>query len=131
MTFSTTDNAPSLSAPSRWLASELAALLSTPQLSPNSFSPHVPPSEAAAAADLFSARFNDIFIRHARGLVGGREVDREELKHTLLVLQQVWGNASACRFADCELHRRIEGFHVSSFRCIFMEVCVRREDQFC
>ena len=56
-----------------------------------------------------------MFVRHARGLVGGKEVDLEELKRTLLALQKKW-NPSECRYENCEsLHRRIEGFHVGIF----------------
>ena len=61
--------------------------------------------------DPFTTRFDHMFMRHARGLVGGREVDRNELMRTLLALQKSW-NPSACTYVNCELHYRIEGFHV-------------------
>ena len=83
-----------LSAPSKWLAEELSQLLS--------------------ATDLFNARFDVVFVRHARGLVGGREVDRDELMQTFLALQKSW-NPSDCTYLSCDLHRRIEGFHVCLF----------------
>ena len=102
-----------LSAPSQWLANELTALLSSPHtvaLPPHDITNS--PYQAAGHADPFSARFNDMFLRHARGIVGGREVDREELKRALLALKKRW-NPSQVRYEDCEsLHRRIEGFHV-------------------
>lgn len=96
----------SLSAPSAWLATELSALLSA--AADAASAPHAaPPRE-----DAFSSRFDGVFVRHARGLVGGREVDREGLKQALLALQKRWSPAQ-CRYEDCEsLHRRIDGFHV-------------------
>ncbi|GJF00103.1 hypothetical protein PsYK624_163820 [Phanerochaete sordida] len=95
----------SLSAPSQWLANALTALLSAPHAGPP---PHgAPPADA----DAFAAVFNRVFVRHARGLVGGREVDRDELMRALLALQAAWRPAR-CAYADCEsLHRRIDGFH--------------------
>lgn len=102
----------SLSAPSQWLANELSSLLS----SPHTVAPHeiTNSQNGAGAADPFSTRFNNMFVRHARGLIGSREVDLEELKRTLLALQKKW-NPSDCRYEDCEsLHRRIEGFHVGT-----------------
>jgi len=101
----------SLSAPSQWLANEFTSLLSAPNHA-------APPHDVTnaqqlpdGAGDAFSAAFNRMFVRHARGLVGGREVDREELKRALLALQKRWSLAQ-CRYADCEsLHRRIDGFH--------------------
>ncbi|KAI0093461.1 hypothetical protein BDY19DRAFT_923813 [Irpex rosettiformis] len=100
----------SLSAPSRWLASELATLLSTePQQGKTAVQMNDTMDE-----DLFTARFDNVFMRHARGLVSGKEVDREELKRMLLVLQKRW-NATDVRYGSCDLHRRIEGFHVSPF----------------
>lgn len=98
----------SLSAPSRWLASELATLLSTPQ---QGNLPEVAPTQVGEV-DHFTSRFDNVFLRHARGLVSGKEVDREELKQTLLILQKRW-NASNVRYVNCELHYRIDGFHVS------------------
>lgn len=88
----------SVSAPAQWLADELAALLSAPH---------------ALAPELFNTRFNAIFMRHARGLVGGREVDREGLKQSLLALQKNWDAAQLPKYADTTLHRHIDGFHVS------------------
>ncbi|KAI0812272.1 hypothetical protein BC629DRAFT_928832 [Irpex lacteus] len=96
----------SLSAPSRWLASELATLLSTPQ---QGSLPAVA-SAQVEEVDHFTSRFDNVFLRHARGLVSGKEVDREELKQTLLILQKRW-NASNVRYVNCELHYRIDGFH--------------------
>ena len=101
----------SLSAPSQWLANALTALLSAPH--------HAAPHDVtnAPAGDAFSTAFNAVFVRHARGLVAGREVDREGLKRALLALQQRWTPA-ACSYADCEgLHRRIDGFHVRVAAC--------------
>ncbi|PSR84410.1 hypothetical protein PHLCEN_2v5447 [Hermanssonia centrifuga] len=103
-------SAPSnLSAPAKWLADELSALLSSPY--------PIGGLQVAdsGSTDPFSARFNGLFMRHARGIVGGREVDREELKQILLALQTKWPSGSeGFTFEDCiELHRRIDGFHVS------------------
>ena len=96
----------SLSAPAKWLANELSALLA---------SPHAVAVAAVApgTADAFSTRFNSIFMRHARGLVGGREVDLEGLKESLLALQKSWNAAAEHRYEDTALHHRIDGFHVS------------------
>ncbi|KAI0344534.1 hypothetical protein BDW22DRAFT_1354613 [Trametopsis cervina] len=98
----------SLSAPSKWLADELATLLSTPHSSESAQMDGM--SVEDDPVDLFTTRFNHVFIRHARGLVLGKEVDREQLKQTLLALQKRW-NASDCRYDNCDLHRRIDGFH--------------------
>lgn len=101
----------SLSAPSQWLANEFTLLLSAA----HSTAPHDVTNaqqQPGGGGDAFSAVFNSMFVRHARGLVGGREVDREELKQALLALQKKW-NPTKCQYADCEsLHRRIDGFHV-------------------
>jgi hypothetical protein len=107
----------SLNAPAQWLANELATLLSTPH---SNLPGHVDDVQIADdPVDLFTTRFNHVFIRHARGLVSGKEVGREELKQTLLVLQKRW-NASDCRYVSCELHYRIDGFHVSlPYSCKF------------
>ena len=104
-----------LSAPSRWLASELATLLSTPQNknSEDATATVIQVHDDEVTMDLFTTRFDTVFMRHARGLVSGKEVDREGLKRTLLVLQKRW-NAANVRYVSCELHYRIEGFHVSS-----------------
>lgn len=100
-----------LSAPSKWLADALTSLLSTPHANPAAMNMDL--GGLDASSDPFDTRFNDVFMRHARGLVGGREVDREELKNTLRALQAKW-DASACRYEDCAaLHRKIDGFHVS------------------
>ena len=97
-----------LSAPSQWLADELTTLLS----SPHTAAPHDITNAPPAGGDPFSTRFNQMFVRHARGLVGGREVDREELKRALLALQKKW-NPTKCQYTDLQsLHRRIDGFHV-------------------
>lgn len=98
-----------LSAPSKWLAEEISLLLSTPHVTMLPHSGGVPVE--SDSPDLFSTRFNHIFMRHARGLVGGKEVDRVELMQTLLALQKRW-SAADCTYHDCELHHRIEGFHV-------------------
>ena len=103
-----------LSAPSQWLADELTTLLS----SPHTAAPHDITNAPPAGGDPFSTRFNQMFVRHARGLVGGREVDLAELKRTLLALQQKW-NPTQCRYENCEeLHRRIDGFHVRTSLCV-------------
>ena len=57
-------------------------------------------------------------MRHARGLVSGREVDREGLKQSLLALQKHWSVKAEHRFEDIALHHRIEGFHVSKATCV-------------
>ncbi|KAI0693015.1 hypothetical protein BC835DRAFT_1355121 [Cytidiella melzeri] len=102
----------SLNAPAQWLANELNALLSAPTVVvEDGPGPEVAASEEDQdPADLFTTRFEHVFMRHARGLVGGREVDREELKKTLMVLRKRW-NASDCRWMSCKLHYSIEGFH--------------------
>lgn len=88
----------SISAPAKWLADELSTLLS---------------STHALSPETFNTRFNSIFMRHARGLVGGREVDREGLRQSLLALQKNWDASQQPKFADTVLHHRIDGFHVS------------------
>ena len=98
-----------LSAPSQWLANELTALLSAPNLQYSSGGGG--DSRGGGGGD-FSSRFDSMFLRHARGLIGEREVDGEELKRSLLALQKRWDPAH-CRYENCEeLHHRIDGFHV-------------------
>lgn len=98
-----------LSAPSKWLAEELSLLLSAPHVSIQSHIGGL--AGGPGPVDLFTTRFNHLFMRHARGLVGEKEVDRDQLMHALLALQKRW-NPTDCTYFNCELHRRIEGFHV-------------------
>ena len=90
------------SAPAKWLANELGALLASPHL-----------ATSAGGADAFTTRFNAIFMRHARGLVADRELDREGLKQSLLALKKYWDPKKEPRVEDIVLHRCIDGFHVS------------------
>ena len=111
-----------LSAPSQWLANELTSLLSTPHADGISRAPHLDAAPPGPGED-FSSRFDSMFMRHARGLIGEREVDCEELKRSLRALQQKW-NPMQCRYENCEsLHRRIEGFHVGTAREPSASVC--------
>ncbi|KAI0093435.1 hypothetical protein BDY19DRAFT_425705 [Irpex rosettiformis] len=66
---------------SRWLAMELAALLSAPH-------PGVP--SESGPADLFNIRFDQMFEQSAHGMVCGREVNRYELKEAILTLKSKW-----------------------------------------
>lgn len=101
-----------LSAPAKWLANELSTLLSSPHITTPSHLGGL--HHAPGPVDLFNTRFNSMFMRHARGLVGGREVDREGLKESLLALQKRWNAVEGDhKFEDVVLHRRIDGFHVS------------------
>ena len=60
-------------------------------------------------------------MRHARGLVADRELDREGLKQSLLALKKYWDPKKEPRVEDIVLHRCIDGFHVSH-PCIEGEV---------
>lgn len=67
---------------------------------------------APGPVDLFSTKFNQMFMPDARGFVGGQEVDRDQLKETLLGLQRRW-NAAEASCAACEVHpTHITEFHV-------------------
>ena len=45
--------------------------------------------------DLFSTRFANMFTQDATGVVGGKEVDKEGLKQSLLAWQKKWNQDTA------------------------------------
>ena len=98
-----------------WLQQQLTTLLASPYI--HFSNPPLPGGRRLGHGpiDLFSTRFNAMFMRHARGLVGGREVDREGLKQSLLAMQKSWNAAQDHAYEDTALHHRIDGFHV---RCL-------------
>ncbi|OSD01104.1 hypothetical protein PYCCODRAFT_545636 [Trametes coccinea BRFM310] len=101
----TSSTAPAHPAPStpEFLQERLAALLASPHI----HFPNPPPPALRGIrmghgpVDLFSTRFANWFAQDVRGVVGGREVDREGLKEALLALQRKWDGGSA-RFVPRE-----------------------------
>ena len=96
---------------SRWLAEGLKALMAAP---------HVLPEEDEEAtghthADLFSAKFDEMFMPDARGWVCGERADREELKESLIGLQRRWNEKEAmCKGCEPQGMYQVE-FQVSDF----------------
>lgn len=105
---------PKPSTDSQWLATSLSSLLAAPHVHIADESPLLP--TGPGPVDVFSTKFEQMFVPDARGFVAGREIDREELKETLLGLQRRW-NAAEGSCAGCEVHpTHITEFHVSSIR---------------
>ncbi|GJF00106.1 hypothetical protein PsYK624_163850 [Phanerochaete sordida] len=83
---------------SEWLAHALAQLLAAPHISVDEG-----PDEGAASVDVFTSRFDELFVPEARGIVCGHAVDRAALKRTLAGLQRRWDAAEgAC--VGCAAH---------------------------
>ena len=102
---------------SQWLATSLSTLLKSPHIVLDE-SPLLP--LAPGPVDIFTVKFDQLFTPDARGYVCGKEVDRKELKETLLGLQRRW-NAADSSCAGCVAHpTHITEFHVrtaASHRC--------------
>lgn len=98
-------------AESQWLAHSLSLLLAAPHITL--------PDEGSEEArlgpgpvDVFTIRFNEMFMPEARGFVGGHAVDREELRKTLVGLQRRW-NAAEGSCVGSEVHpTHVTEFHV-------------------
>lgn len=83
-----------------FLQNTLSSILSAPHISfpkppaglPNLRLGHGP-------VDLFSTRFANTFAGDAKGVVAGKEVDKEGLKEALLALQKTWQSDSV-KFED-------------------------------
>ncbi|CDO68485.1 hypothetical protein BN946_scf184499.g10 [Trametes cinnabarina] len=93
-TSSTASTTPSPTTP-EFLQERLSALLASPHIHFNT-----PPAfhgirMGHGPVDLFSTRFANWFSHDAKGVVGGKEVDREGLKEALLALQRKWDGQSA------------------------------------
>ncbi|KAI9070246.1 hypothetical protein FKP32DRAFT_1639998 [Trametes sanguinea] len=106
MSDSTSPTAPAHPAPTppEFLQERLSSLLASPHI----HFPTPPPGSALhglrmghGPVDLFGTRFANWFASDARGVVGGREVDREGLREALLALQRRWDGGSA-RFVPRE-----------------------------
>ena len=84
------------SAASAWLQSSLSSLLASPYIHFNQ--PKVPGMHfrmGPGPIDLFSTRFSNLFTDDATGVVGGKEVDKQGLKDSLIALQRKWDSATA------------------------------------
>jgi len=82
----------------RSLAERLCELMASPHITVPS-SPHGIFAELSEPVDLFSTRFESMFMEDARGVLAGRPVDREGLKAGLLALQKQW-NADNVKIND-------------------------------
>lgn len=96
---------------SQWLAEQLQQLM---------VAPHVHVTEGAEGAamgpgpvDMFSTRFDAMFMPDAHGWVGGERIDRHSLKECMLGLQRRWNEKEAtCKgMPPHEMHDM--EFHVS------------------
>jgi len=104
-----THSHPQPSAESQWLAHWLSLLLAAPHISvPDESSEEV--RLGPGPVDVFTSRFNEMFMPEARGIICGHTVDREELKQTLVGLQRRW-NAAEGSCVGCETHPT----HISEF----------------
>lgn len=63
--------------------------------------------------DAFSVRFEEMFQPFAYGYVCGREVNREELKETLLGLRARWDPEEATATGTIAHPTHVNSFHVS------------------
>lgn len=96
---------------SAWLADHLEQLMAAPHV-------HLPEEGALLApgpVDMFSSRFNEMFMPDAHGYLGADHVDRQQLKECLLGLQRRWNEQTArCKgLPPHEVHDM--EFHVSAF----------------
>lgn len=79
-----------------WLQDRLAKLLKAPHISfPKPSGPLAHIRMGPGPIDLFSTYYNNFFTSDAKGIVAGKEVDREGLKQALLALQKKWHTDSA------------------------------------
>ncbi|KAK7686511.1 hypothetical protein QCA50_010109 [Cerrena zonata] len=79
-----------------WLQDRLAKLLKAPHISiprPTGALAHI--RMGPGPIDLFSTYYANFFTSDAKGVVAGKEVDREGLKQALLALQKKWHVDSA------------------------------------
>ena len=79
-----------------WLQDRLAKLLKAPHISiPRPTGPLAHIRMGPGPIDLFSTYYTNFFTSDAKGVVAGKEVDREGLKQALLALQKKWHVDSA------------------------------------
>ena len=81
---------------SEWLQEQLSTLLASPHIHFNS--PKLPGLHlrmGPGPVDVFSTRFSNMFTKEATGVVGGKEVDKEGLKQSLLAMQKQWNPDTA------------------------------------
>lgn len=87
---------------SEWLQEHLSTLLASPYIHFNQPSfPGLHLRMGPGPIDLFSTRFSNTFTKDATGVVGGKEVDRDGLKQSLLALQKKW-NKDTAKFVDAQ-----------------------------
>lgn len=98
---------PKPSEESQWFAQALAQLLAAPHVS----IPDEGPALGPGPVDVFTSRFDELFMPEAHGFVCGQPVNREELKETLIGLQRRWDAVDA-QCIGCEAHpTHITEFH--------------------
>ncbi|KAF7793594.1 hypothetical protein EIP86_004708 [Pleurotus ostreatoroseus] len=89
-------------ATSEWLQEQLSTLLASPYIHFNQ--PNFPGLHlrmGPGPIDVFSTRFANTFTKEAKGTVGGKEVDKEGLKQSLLALQKKW-NKDTAKFVEAQ-----------------------------
>lgn len=93
---------------SQWLAEQIQQLMVAPHV-------HVTESveEGPGPVDMFSTRFDGMFMPDAHGWVAGERMDRQHLKECMLGLQRRWNEKEAsCKgMPPHEVHDM--EFHVS------------------
>ena len=94
---------------SAWLADHMEQLMASPHI-------HLSESGAMLApgpVDMFSTRFDEMFMPDAHGYIGTDRVDRHQLKECLLGLQRRWNVQTAqCKGMPPHETHTME-FHVS------------------
>lgn len=82
-----------------WLSKEISEIVTSPHIS---FPKPAGPLQfrmGPGPIDLFSTKFNNVFVLDVKATVAGEEVSREQLKARLLGLQKHW-KAEEVRFED-------------------------------
>ena len=102
---------------SAWLAQSIAALMAAPHV-------HMGDEEGAdmgpGPVDMFSSKFDAMFMPDAVGWVCGERADRQEIKESLLGLQRRWNDKEAVCKGTAPEEKSDMNFHVRTH----LRVCV-------
>ena len=101
-------------ATSEWLQEQLSTLLASPYIHFNQ--PNFPGLHlrmGPGPIDVFSTRFANTFTKEAKGTVGGKEVDKEGLKQSLLALQKKW-NKDTAKFVEAQPNDAVHNVSITA-----------------
>ena len=79
----------------QWLIKKLGTLLASPYIHFKNPGGPLGIRLGPGPVDLFSTNYENLFAKEAKGVVYGKEVDRDELKEALLAIQRQWNPDSA------------------------------------